>query len=337
MAWDLDRVVVTEKGAFKIYSRDKPDGVSIPCPRSTIDHRFAAGEFWVAQEDVANRRVLISRSRTGNDWEHDATWTYPDDGREMGRLFIYPLIEGRFILIERKRMGFSVDGTPFLAVVAKTDEKKDLKIAHGLDLGLKEPLILRASTPTEEGTFNPRYLWAVPLHFAPCFLSLPDSVFLFFGRVGAFVELTPRGKYRRTVWLHPGLDEKRAADFNSYDWATLCAQPTSEGNILIAARRPDAVLNGRKRFPRTYSKDALMGPNAAATRELDKKALADDPVVEWWTLNTETGQFSPAAPPNKVPRTLESVERAQQFVFRFDPFGNLVFPYWNVTEKEPGH
>jgi hypothetical protein len=128
----------------------------------------------------------------------------------------------------------------------------------------------------------------------------------------------------------PGLDEKIISDPDGYNWAVYCAQPTKYGGILAFARTPDAVLNGRKDFPRKHTTETLWDP---LKREAAKNANTDElkayPLMDWWMLDLQDGRIYRAASPINVPTKFDSVVEQSKFVFHFNPAGNLVFPLIN--------
>lgn len=287
MAWKDRSVVLSFRNEFRVFSPNRKDPERISLPPSTVDNRYAQGYFWVLQDDPTERRLRISRSEDGHTWEYVASWFVTNEysGQSSSKLFyIHPLSENIFLLVARAgAKWFRVDNGLYPVVVAKVNHKKELKVDCAVDFGFREKL---GWEKDGEFVFNTHYVWFMSGILNRPFLTVGDKVFLAFRRVGTFIEVKNNGKVGKTFKIIPELDEKRASDTNNYDWAVLCAQPTEYDEILVLSRTQDGVLEGRKYFPRAYSRSIMTDKEKESdVNHGDAAALAAYPLMDWWQLS----------------------------------------------------
>ena len=331
MAWRGGDVILSGKNSFTLLKSDNSSSVTIPLPPNTVDNRYAQNYFWILQEDDTLEHLTIKRSSDGFKWEFVGSWT-KDEGAKgaagKSRFYLHPIAENAFLLVVRAGgEWFNVEGKLHPVVIAKINEKKELKVFRVVDLELKEKL---AWIKEGKFVFNQHYVWFMSSIINRPFLTVNDKVFLAFRRIGLFVEIKPNGSIGKKIQVIPALDETTAMDPNNYDWAILCSQPTKEGEILMLARTPDGVMEGRKRFPRNYLSPAANDAGKQQDSDMSElAALRAHPFMDWWKVNTEDGQIYPAAAPAKVPAIFGSIDEFRKFVFHYNAAGNLVFPLLN--------
>lgn len=332
MAWNGDGVVVSDAKAFVILKPGIKEPVTIPLPPNTVDNRFAQDCFWVVQEDISLQRFRICRSEDARKWEFVASFPFSDDSDtnlQKRRFYFHPLGEDVFLLVARAGTWFTVQGKPSAVVVAKSNDKKVLEISRSVDFGFREKI---AWNKDDKIVINDHYIWFFSGTINRPFLTVGDRVFLAFRRIGTFIEIRPNGSIGRRFEIIPGLNEKTAINPDGYDWATLCAQPTKEGEILVLARTPEGVMDGRKYYPRTYT-TASMNDVAKSedTSRSDAAALNANPLMNWHKLDPITGKVYQVASPVNVPTMFDSIENFRKFVFHFEPTGNLIFPLFKAS------
>ena len=230
------------------------------------------------------------------------------------------------MVADYRQLGFSMGGKIHPIVTAKVDPRGNLQLEGPVDLGLKEPLVSQPKAPGETAAPARGYAWIFSMKTAPPFLTVGSRSFLCFPRAGALFEFRDTGSIARKTWVIPGLDETRACQIDSYDWALLCVQPTRAGDLLIASRTADGVLDGRLRYPRSYTPATMGGPGLQKLREMEVQALKAAPRIEWWTFDPESGQLYPTPPPARVPAVLKDLAHLRNFAFHLNVGGNLVFP-----------
>lgn len=128
-----------------------------------------------------------------------------------------------------------------------------------------------------------------------------------------------KGNLKRTVKVYPSIDEERITkDGSRLEVGLLGLQPTKAGDLLLAMRMEDAVLNSRKIFP---SGPERVQPNEDPW-EAEKRFIPEQrisikawPEILYRRMDPETGDLRPEIPKG-LPQKVKSLEQLKQFQFR---------------------
>lgn len=333
MTWDTDRVVLVEVLAgHRALAFKHPDpklDFSIRGPKGAYDLRWAEGAAWAVTppseahpEAAWELRQCVDRQS----WIRVGHFPKaPDSPAQKAR--VHPLSQGKFLLMCMEGPPFELGDEASLFALASPTSDGTFKVQSLVDLGLKSPMFTRerrGGRPT--WTFNLKHLWLLNAVRNQPFLATPDGLVLGCFQIGAFFVLDGQGRLRRRLDVFPSLTDEMRADTSTFEYVVLCAQPRADGKILLATRSEDAVLHGRKLFPRDHSLATSMDSRKAAERDaFDRLSLSQFPQVLWWELDPLEGVIRPAAPPQQVPTTLQDPAALRRYRFTFKPNGDLDF------------
>lgn len=331
MTWDGSKVVFARadsaarglqaesfsRGRFQLAELKAPDGTL------RLDYKDQAAWASVRGKSDPNHTVLM-RSPDFKSWATHATYR-GEHGRAVA---LYHLDGSRYLLVAGPG-GFRQGDRYSPLAVGTINPEGYVGLAHLLDLGLREPLLL---PPAKGGVqpgppeWNRKYASLTLLQLLYPLIRYPGGLALVARRPGYIWLLDDKsGSVKRLIKLYPGVKEERLGPPQHLDWAILGCQPRPNGHLLLASREEDAVLNAQATYPTNKTLQALGDAwQQEQNANQDTANLRRWPRILWWDLNPEDGELQPENPPVNVPGEILDIQIFHAFRFRFQADGNLL-------------
>ncbi len=325
MMWDGKRVITVEEGStlrFRIEEPGKKDLI-IQAPEKAHHGYHWNGCFWATRKVGSSASDLdfeVLKSTHGSDW-HRVALFQGQKGPKGILMKAYPLHNDRFLMLSSPRYPFVVGGKPYWVALGQIASKGILEPTSGIDLGTELPLHIAKGPNAFE--------------FEPNLYPILDPLFGHALRTDRFILMVSfhygwiwvfdfEGRLKRFSQLYASVKNDREIAPHRYERVILSCQPNDRGNLIVASRTEDAVINVPKIFPTHYNLDTLRHPDRAKEHEANLiHSLKAFPLIQWWEFNPETGEKWEIPAPIGLPTHLDEPGIFQKFRFRFRPDGNL--------------
>lgn len=326
MTWDGPRVVVShrETRTFRFHAPGQGSPTELRAPESSWDLHFREGAAFCLRKEAEGARQdarVLLMSTNLQAWTRYGSF----QDKEAHLLHCYPLDDHRFFLVALPSKPFRLGNKVSPFAIGRMNQGGNIETLELTNLGFPKPLLVK--TRADRFALDPayEYLHTAILHPSP-FVPLRDGFALVADQVGVFWIFDGKGRMRKRIKLYNSVSEERLAQRDSLEQAVLGCQPREDGQILIASRTEEAVLNARRQFPRDESLEAFRDPEARkeAARQ-EQKSLEAFPELKWHLLDPDAGTVNPCDPPLKVKDHFDEVSEISRFKFRFLPNGNLRF------------
>lgn len=325
VVWDQDRVVYL-RGALnppvaRILNRKGEVVRNLQMPPLLPDSlpdwnvHFVDGQFL----QVVNRGPFILPK--GRQFETEVLINQGSDGwKPLGKLTgerflpsLIPLSKDRFLGVAMTQSAIVKDGKCFPFGVYLLKENGEIQLDEPMEGGLDKPVFKK-----EKG-WNYPFLQTT---FIKQETALTEDYLVLGSQWGYFwVFRRDTGRLRRLVRLYPEADEAFLSKYPPVQ-IVLGFQPTRAGDILIASRAKDALLEGAKEMAKPVA--LAMDPDTRGrTRRWADSFNATYPLVFWWNLDPEQGRITEAATPITPPKALFSQVEVLNFNWRFNPQGKV--------------
>jgi hypothetical protein len=326
--WDGKKIIVLYENFFTSYRAEVFDhkNVSIekipPPPRVEgpypgrahyVDGRFLfarSHKVVTEKETFMNEEILEYVDKR---WELIAFYRHP-----KGLIELFPIHGDLFVGITMHAHALENNGKSYPFGLFRLGNKRDLILSDVFDANLEKPF------------FNSSHALNYPnlvssIISGQC--SFTDKCLVVGGDYGHFwVFNADNGNFIKLIRLFPNVTD-RILEKNELFPGILGFQPRQDGDILIASRSEDAVLNAWKTFPRP--------DDGVIKKTLDWLGQTNkfNPMIYWWILEPTSGKFYEVAKPYEVIDRLHKNEDIMNFNWRFKYDGNLYV--YGMNEKFP--
>lgn len=236
---------------------------------------------------------------------------------------LIPLEGDKFLVAARYRCVMTVKGASGPLAIGRM-EKGELVLESLVDLGLKPSYV----AGWVEGHPRTHDAWSFleNMLMTGQWLQSGDHWNWVDAHTGSVLTFTNKGRLVRRTRLYrsPGEEAWKGPGFLNYTSAILAAQPTRDGDLLIAARTEDTVC-----LANTYleTDDSLEAFQDEARRKrnlrMEDERLKAFPEVVWWEYSPVRGTFHEVPAPRNVASRLPTRAAFEAFTFRMKVDGNL--------------
>jgi hypothetical protein len=290
------------------------------------------GQFYALRKEGAKEgtvRLGLHRSPDAKAWELAATL---EVGPTDTRISSVRVLGGGWYILQSSLAQFSIDRKTSPLALGKINAEGRIRVHSLVDLQLPMDLPLQA----------------LGLVFAPLAIPVDRGWVMIHAKTGWgwIIRLSTEGVPNvRRFQIFPGLETalKKGTDL---ELAVLAAQPTKDGDVLIATRSDEAVKtcraiaatfkNGTHGRPVPLQENAKPIEKAKAAadamahssdtkdyRFAEDLAVKAHPQVLWWELDPDTGKLTRVDPSGAV-ILLQGADQLARFGFRYLANGRLI-------------
>jgi hypothetical protein len=326
--WDGPDLYVRESlasGDITRFTRGQKSAAFRPPTSSRFaDVLDGQGYFWSKETTGASGETKVIRFlRTSDFHAYEPMGTFE---AAHALLDFKMLGDGRLLLLFGLVPLAVGDGTSFLVIARPTDSGV-WELDQALDLGLDlfDPVKQRQFPQMplvwgrDEKQLYLHDLVEAKLHRLGSYLVLPlqatGTVLMFKAENGS-----PLGK----ALLYPSV-ETELQRRRPIERSILGYRPTPDGDLILATRTEDAVLNARGIFQDGVSFRGMDAETRARRlKEVQSEALVAFPDLLWWRFSPGTRDFLPISHPIGLPSSLRTFDELKGFQFWVDSKGNPV-------------
>ncbi len=312
----------------KLYSTEDSRLIEVEAPKQKPKQlKVPEGRIFWIKDGLGLARIMNPATRATRflkTWD----WARWEDAFHLGEgqpviLGVYPLDNGK-VFLSAGIDPFVKGGKVSFWAIAKPDEKGLLSLEDLPDFGFSIMELARwvpGKEPWKPGNLTPRhdrmeeYLELGTAKMVPC----AEGFVLLFPRQGKILVFNGTdGHLIRQRMLFPSV-EQALKNRRTLERAILACRPMRSGNLLLATRSEDAVLNSRVIFedpkPLEGQTKEEFAKEVQANHEKNLEAFGE---ILWWEFNPMTGDFLRRSTPKGLPSRVLNMADMNTFSFRMN-------------------